>query len=394
MSRATRFGAALAAATVLSATFVPSAGAQAATYNVSIGRFIPNIEGAESMRFFPDRLTVHRGDVLRFRTAGVHTATIIPTEQDVQQWMTTKAGGQNKDYSLVASDPDESATAGKLNTAVVSASSVFCGTPGLAPCGYDGTSVVHSGLPLVQTMDFSVIVDVPSGTSFTIVDLMAPQARLSVTVVPSSAAKSDPTAEADDSGYQADADQAAELHREFNQPTKSKKNGKILWNAYAGIDRGNVAIRGMYPKRLVVRKGQRVRWHFSELTSSMHSVAIPAFFGEQLSGLFPQVLCDRDGDAGTAPDEMPDSPDAPFCEDVAQLELDLPTEFTSMVGNRKWTKGADLEASGIRGGGAATASNPYVVRFPKKTARKGQKYVCMLHPSMDGKVVVKKVNKR
>jgi hypothetical protein len=82
----------------------------------------------------------------------------------------------------------------------------------------------------------------------------------------------------------------------------------------------------------------------------------------------------------------------PFCNDPTQLEFLVGARGIFPQGDGSLTSATDFENSGVRGVdlSAPTAGHaPYDLRFPKASGKKPFKYICLVHPFMNGSVVVK-----
>jgi plastocyanin len=145
----------------------------------------------------------------------------------------------------------------------------------------------------------------------------------------------------------------------------------------------------MYPRKLKIRKGDRVRWRFDRLPFELHTVSFPRKKALQIiQGDFVPA-CDPDGDAGAGPDTPPELEGPPFCNDPSQLEFELQPRSMHKYGNGKVRSAKDFETSGVRGEFGFN-ENPYTLKFTKTSNKKGFKYICMIHGGfMGGNVVVK-----
>lgn len=377
---------------------MPGAGADNhTTYEVQAGAFL-NGKGPRqvSMRFFPSTIKVERGDVLHFSAQGTHTATVLPVGVSPDAWMSAYSGGPDLPWSVYLNDPDEGAAARKLNLKAGLVPS-DCGgeaTPCLFTGGDAGNpedSVLHSGIPLDAPLDFSVLVDVEAPSSFWVVDLVNDSMRLKVNVVATGASTQNAINKQKNKLIANDATAAKELHSEYatKRSKTVKKSGLVIWKAWAGLDKGTVALRYMYPTKLTLNKGQAVKWNFSQLAHQGHSVTLPATIAAEVGAAVPEIQCDPDGDEGTAPDEARQEGLFPYCYNPFHLELDLPELFTSSAGDGVYKAGAEIESSGFRGGPLSESSKPYQLKFPSKSPKSGFKYSSVSHPFMLGTVVVK-----
>ena len=387
------------------------AGAQA-TWQVEVGRFFnENDHSAESMRFFPSALKIHQGDVLRFNTKSFHSVTLLPVGLDAATWTADHAGGVGRRWSVFTSDPDEPDGV-KTNLAVMSPSGA-CGWPTQSPCSFNGigdeiNGIVHSGLALfpgangaeTKQLDFSVKVLVDPGQSFDIVDVLHPGMTMSVEVVAADEAASDLEAldELSADQFAADRTTATKLHNQYkDRKAKKGKGRKTVWSAWAGVETPTVSLRRMYPTKLTIKKNQSVKWNFNKNVLSSHTVSFPAGKARTTAAGFPEIACDEDGDfpedgVGIA-DTSPTSASVPFCDDLSQLELDVPAQMTTELGDGALKSATDVESSGVHGAGLAEDSIAYKLKFNKTSGKKGFSYICMIyevaHADMQGKVVVK-----
>ena len=371
-----------------------SAGA-ATTYDVAVGQFLASAP-AESMRFFPGTVDVHQGDELHFTTESFHTATLLPVGAGVVEWFDTNATlGTSQPYALAQPNPDNGSTAYKFGNNAIFPTDSTCGGPTQSPCAFDGTTVLNSGIPVFfdGPMDWTVTVGAAPGDSFWVVCLVhGANMRMKVNVVATSAPASDPAA-LDTANAQAlaqDTASAAALNAKYSaKQTWHVKGNHRVWDAWAGVDNRHVAVYGMFPRTLKVAKGDTVQWHFDSLTFEDHTVTFPSDKARKIANFFNPV-CDPDGDAGPGPDNPPDMMDPPFCTDPTQLEIQLSDKFVPKLGDGTVT-GRELESSGVRGAGSSALGGDanYNLRFGATSSGTGFKYICMIHPFMRGRVVVR-----
>ena len=118
--------------------------ANGATLTIPVGRFFDTVPG-ESMRFFPDEVTVHKGDTLKFM-GEFHTATLLPTSvDDVAAWAEDNASSPEDPYAFLKSNPDLSTFPLKILGDNPFAPRADCGSTD-EPCAYTGDAVVDSGV--------------------------------------------------------------------------------------------------------------------------------------------------------------------------------------------------------------------------------------------------------
>ena len=382
---------------------------------VQVGEFFPigancnpntfrNCRGAESMRFLAPTLRVHEGDIINFEIPGFHTATLLPRPTDVDDWAAENAGGTDKPFSLLMTDPDDTeidpgASAGKpslkANPDAAFPSSTDCGSAGQPPCDYNGTEVVNSGVPEgegEETPSFSVTINAaPSDDAIWVICLVHPHMRLRIKVVDDAET---PTSQSDIDSFRAsavaaDQDWAEAKDAKLLNTRRSHvtAGGRRVFDVQAGVDSHTASILAMYPRKLTIRRGQRVRYHFDDLIYEIHTASLP--FGKALQVLedFFAPVCDPDGDSGPGPDEPASPPPGPPCDPITQLEIDVPARGAQTQGDRVFN-GSDYQNSGIRGATFDTSS--FNVRFNAVSGRRGFRYFCLVHgPFMDGRVRVR-----
>jgi plastocyanin len=252
---------------------------------------------------------------------------------------------------------------------------------------------LNSGLPQGGPLEFNVAIDAPAGSRLTFLCLIHTQMRLRVDVV-AAGQESSPAAlaQAKEEALRHDTEEAAALHARYSaRKTKHRTaSGQVVWDAWAGVDGGHVSLFGMYPKKLNIKRGQRVQWHFGGLIFEPHTVTFPLSKGLEIANAFPTPMCDPDGDEGSAPDTPPSAPPPAFCEGgPQQLELDAPQGLMLQAGDGRVRSKTDFESSGWRGTVSQPSSAAYTLRFPKTSGDAGHRYVCMIHPFMRGRVVVR-----
>ena len=355
----------------------------------------------ESMRFLAPTLNVHKGDTLTFDFAGFHTASLQPVDADSLGFRGANTGGIDKPFSLLVSDPDDSTEEGasadkpavKANPAVMNRTidgvPVTCGSEE-SPCDYDGSTVVNSGLPTDPSLgSFSVTINAEPGQDFWIECFVHTHMFLKVNVVADTAATT--------TQEQIDASKAAQIaiDQEWAEETDNRllhaKSSRMtpsgrVHDVKAGVDSHFANLNAFYPKKLSIRKGETVRYHFNQLVYEDHTVTMPRPAAFSLFDEFFVPGCDADGDSGTASD-VPFADGPPCGGDFSQIEVDITSRAMWGMGNGVLTGRGDLENSGIRG--AHFSMSSYDMKF-KATSDKGWKAFCLIHgPGMGNRVVVK-----
>jgi plastocyanin len=381
------------------ATLAPQARASHQNLTIKVGSDLKGAP-AESMRFHtPDTLLVHPGDTLTFDFRGFHTATLLPVNAGAEDWLFDNAREGNP-YSFAVRDPDDGANAWKDNfSKVTEPTDTDCGDSGEPACNYTGAAVMNSGTPFELPSTFTVDVNASAGSTFWIVSLTHHHMRLRVKVVADQNAATTQAAvdAAKNRQVARDTDWAIATHKKYNgqRTFHTTSSGKKVWDAWAGVDSRFVSLYAFYPKKLVIAKGDTVRWRFDSLVMEDHTVSMPdpgIFSNLQ----FDENKCDPDGDAGSGPDTNPTfNPEtgAPECPGGSVLETDVSHQFWGGKGDGILRTNPDVEHSGIRGPQAQFLDPPtagdghYDVKFTQTTSAQGKSYFCFLHP-MGGSVVV------
>jgi plastocyanin len=376
--------AALAAGVTVALAMVPTtADAAPATVNVQVGGGDGPVRGVvfEGMRFFaPPTFTVHQGDTINFGFAGFHTATILPAGVGAEDWRADHTG-PGGDYSLIKPDTDGLTPAFEFNQQALFPTDPNCGTT-VTPCPYDGSLVVNSGAPL-GSPTFAATINAAPGTSFWVVCLVHSMMQMRVTVVSDTTTT---TTQAQLDSYTSrtlanDKREASALVPKLETQTRSKTSTGYVWDAYAGFDGDGWGLDAMFPATLHVKKGDTVRWHFSQLVGNIHTVTFPKskannFANNDFSA--SRVRCDP-GDA------MPDTGPPVFCT-TGTPEFELRATAVLQQGGTSYS-GTGLHSSGVRGpDGLSTQS--YRLTFKHRSST-GWKYACAIHGAMmSGNVIV------
>jgi plastocyanin len=387
----------MVAAVVVAATSVvalvrtrPASGAT--IYRVEVAHGLTSPAGAESRRFFPSRIWVHRGDTIRFTSATYVAVALLPAGQRPGTWLPAEWRGTARSWSPFLTDPDEASGHLVLNPRVAAQSNPTCGGLHQESCPFDGSGsaedgVLGSGLPLTAPIDFSVSIAARNGAVLWALDLMDPAMRMRIAVVPKTKpASTQQGIDAQKAQLLADdrATAVALDERFRDKHAFVRRQGTVVWQAWAGIDAGAVSVARMYPARLTVRPGQSVEWHFDRLRHLAHTVTFPAGKAKSISGNAVAPVCDP----GAGPDGGPEVAGPPYCDDPRDLELDVDPRLRVAAGNGAYAGGADFESSGVRGGGFATSTTTFPLRFPTPTASLFA-FRCLLHPAMVGTVAVR-----
>ncbi len=164
------------------------AGAASQSFKVQLDGAPPTGEPWAFLRFFPGAsLKVHAGDVIDFAWGGTdtpHTATLVPSD-NAEAWRQDHQG-QGGDFQDPIPDSQVGGDDHSLieNPKVVAPTDPTCGTE-VAPCSFDGTSVVSSGFQFSNPSaepSFFASVDAPVGT-YSFLCLLHPGMEDQLTVV-------------------------------------------------------------------------------------------------------------------------------------------------------------------------------------------------------------------
>jgi plastocyanin len=395
--------------TACAVALLPAAPAHAAlTFEVEVGRFFDESDHtAESMRFYPSSIRIASGDTLHFSTESFHGVTLLPAGVEAGDWAAENASAGGR-WSAFVRDADEGRRGAKMNTRVASPSAA-CGWPGQSPCEFDGggsaeLGPLNSGVALfpsetgVETreLSFSVTVTADPGSTIFAVDPLHPAMTMRIEVVGSFAERSGlgELQDASDAQFAADAERAIALDDTYSRKrVKKVVKGKIVWQAWAGVEEAGVSLRRFYPAKLTVKRGHRVKWIFTKNLYEAHSVTFPRSRASSMAESFPEIACDGDGDDGTAPDSQPTSSEFPFCSS-GDLEVDVPPAFVAASGDASVKSATDFESSGARGASFAPTKRAYQLAFPKKSPAAGFVYACPIHEAAHAPIQATVVVKR
>jgi plastocyanin len=363
----------------------PTANAAAAHYRIQLDAKPPSGEPWDFLRYFPQSITVHQGDVIRAQWGGSdapHTATVIPSGNP-NAWRADNQGADQPQNpatfpytfqvpdQLVGGDDNQV----DINPAVAAPTDPTCGTPG-SPCTFDGSSVVNSGFQFSNQSaepSFSVKVDAPAGT-YAFVCLVHPGMQAILHVAGDSKSIPSPSDVTDKVDHQikrarnvygptAD-DLAQATHR------RQLSGGRTLLSMWAGGFWNKVTANEYPDQNLKVHVGDKVRvlGNFE-----IHTATFPKSSATSTPLVTPQ--CEQSG--ADAPASSPADCSSP---DKFQLAFNnkavLPSQSRQLTDPKKFVN------SGI-------VANPSFHTF---VADKPGTYnfVCLVHgPEMSGTIVVK-----
>lgn len=339
-------------------------------------------------------------------------AALLPEGTGPLEWHSENTQELDSPFGFILSDPDADLEEPfptdapyKFNAGLDTPTDSTCGSTADAPCEFDGTSFLwggnrFTGAPGDPEGHFFVEITANPNTTLWATSPFGVNrlATLKINVVSTGV---DTQTFVDDAAADirtTETDAASALHAKLSKASTSHKvGGKRVWDAYAGYDTDTFALLDFYPTKLVIKKGDKVRWHFSQLTIEQHGLAFPLDSAKNIAANEAFIpVCDPDGDSGEGPDTNTVDFETFSCPS-GTLELDMGRVFTAESGDGKFPGGATkVETSGFRGHnipsapGLAGGTNPWDLVFTKTSSAKGYKYICTFHGGfMNAYVVVR-----
>lgn len=400
----------LAAGLIAASAAVPGGTALAnhgGSLTIQVGAALAGVPG-ETMRFLaPHTIRVHRGDTVTFDLQDGDSVGLLPRDDSAEDWLDENWHSATGQYSPVIADDE----AGELidNFFMIDRpSDPACGGTGETPCEYEGNDFVYSGTifgeepgegqPFPETMTFATRIAVQPGARIWVVNLIDSTERMKIEVVANNEAV---TTQADIDTARArqlaaDQEWAEAMHATMKKKRSSHvgQDGTRVWDAWAGVDNEHASLNQFYPRKLKVKRGQRVRWHFSQAMNQVHTVSmpLPAVFREPFE-FFGSFECDSPTAPDAAAPPPPSEEEEPECPAGTTLEFEF-GDFITGSGNGRWTGNRDVEHSGFRGNQVEHVSpplhhnDPFTVQMGKTTGKAPMSYVCFIHESMFGTVAV------
>lgn len=337
-------------------------------------------------------------------------AAVLPEGIGPLQWHSDNTRELDSPYGFILSDPDAdlqepfpSDAPYKFNSALDLPTHGTCGATADAPCVVDGSEFVYGGNrfdgPAAADGHFFVEINATPGTTLWATNPFNVNrlATLKINVVATGVTTQEFIDDAAAAIRTTERDAASALHTKLSTASTSHKvGGKRVWDAFAGFDTDTFALLDFYPTKLKIKKGDKVRWHFSTLAIDQHGLAFPLDAAKDVvaNGFIP--VCDPDGDAGEGPDTFTVDFETFTCPS-GTLELDLGRDLTAKSGDGRFPGGPQMvENSGLRGRNIPSApgivggTDPWDLKFTKKSSDKGYKYICTFHGGfMNAFVVVR-----
>ncbi|MDQ4125431.1 MAG: hypothetical protein M3134_07520 [Actinomycetota bacterium] len=401
----------LAAGLVAASAAAPGGNAFAnhgGSLTVQVAAPLEDVPG-ESLRFLaPYTIRVHRGDTVTFDLHNGHSAGLLPDDVSAQDWLDENWYSQSGAYSPVIAD-DETGEIIDNFMSIDRPSDPACGRTGEPACEYDGNDFVYSGTifgeepaegqPFPETMTFTTTIDAPPNTRIWVVNLVFPGERMKIQVVgnnePTTTQAEIDTARAQQLAEDQEWADATHAKMKAKRTSHVAQDGTRVWDAWAGVENEHASLNQFYPRKLKVKKGQRVRWHFTQNINQIHTVSmpIPAVFNQPFE-FFGSFECDSPNAADTSAPPPPSEEQEPECPAGTTLEFEF-GDFLTGTGNGTWSGNRDVEHSGFRGADVQHFSpplqykSPFTVKMAKKTGDAPMSYLCFIHENMFGTVAIK-----
>lgn len=395
--------AALAAISLLAALVQAGTARAQTVFEVEVGQDFFESAGIPgfSSRFYPGSIQIHKGDTLHF--FGFGAPTLFPEGMTTAEALERFAYEPGDPYTNPIPDPDEGPDAWKFDFSKFAPTLTDCGTSG-DPCVWDGSAPDQIGIPPESPEMYVTITANQGDVIYANLFGFDHDSEFRIEVVGQNETVST-QAELDARAAllkQDDFDKAASMFGRYQSRQSSHRgpNGARITDVWVGVENGPVSLLGMFPRRVKVKRGNSVQFHFDYEGMETHNAVFPKSTAKEILRNTFLPMCDPDGDQGTAPDTEapfdPNNPEAPpTCPEGSTLEFDLDPREVNMLGNGVLTGGNDLEGSGARTGqflqpDQQRNESPWQLRFNKESPDGGWKYMCTIHGSlMSGTVMVR-----
>jgi plastocyanin len=293
------------------------------------------------LEFFPKDLKVHRGDTVTWLIAGFHNISFVGSTMDTnaapeQLLVNADANGQQMTY---------------FNPEIT--------TPTIQDGGTYTGGVAESGLP-IQTPTLSLVIGADPGTYYYHCDVHygAPDAEThmegSITVVDDATAIPSPTDDILEAGKEigdaVNQGMQAAVMADMQSASASNADGATVT---VGTQAGMATVNQFFPMVAVINAGQTVTWQNTS-ANELHTVSWPAVPEDQLMG------------PGTDASGNPIFALKPAAAPTIQ-------------------NGGDWVTDGPANSGFIVPGQSFTARFPNPGV---YPYVCLIHPGMNGVVVV------
>jgi plastocyanin len=313
---------------------------------------------------------------------GLHSVTFVPNGQTVAQVQAV--------YLTITSDTDNSESGTIIPPLTNNPTNPAClAGPGAAPCVFDGTSVLSSGIIPTSTgavFPVQIAPQTAPGT-YTYFCVIHPGMQGTLTVVPASQPATDAATLASQAG--AELNQlnagAATAEAAANVPTStSNADGTSTWTVHVGLTVDDVELLEYLPKVVPIRKGDSVKYDGSGTTQEPHTVTSPAGAAQGMVP-FGQTECESASGPDTPAANVNNGPPQTGCADPSGFEqpLNLHSQGTPSVLTSGDTSATSAVVSGRTDIVAAGAETSHTYKFANNGT---YQFFCAFHNGMGGVV--------
>jgi plastocyanin len=304
------------------------------TYNVLVGQ---GVVGVAANDFFPDAITIHKGDTIHFSNpyAEPHTVTFAPQGTAVPSLIIPNpTGAPGQVFNPLATEVTDT-----------------------SPVTFDPHAYYNSGF-LFQGDTADVLFNTVG--DFTYLCLFHPGMELDVSVIGTPVEVPDQTAIDAQAKAQSDALIATgqAIISDYQLTKTTDASGVSTWNAQAGGGVGQADVLSFLPSTIKISTGDSVKW--TNPSGTPHTITFGA--APELFGTTPNV------EGG----------------DPASLQTFTPAAVFPAGGNT-YDGSAPVHSGIIDGTGAFPAGTNFTLKFTKAGS---YVYVCILHPGMSGTIEV------
>ncbi|HWL65845.1 MAG TPA: hypothetical protein VNP73_07715 [Actinomycetota bacterium] len=334
-------------------------------------------------------------------------AILLPEGMAAMDWVDQYARGSDAPWAPIVADPDGDLPGlnapSRLNIPAFDPTVEECGASAADPCVFDGSNpdpiegVMSSG-DIVSEF-FVQITAQPNATIDVIPLVLASDELVSLRIrVIAQEGEATTQAELDGAAQDVRAQERAtalEIKKEINSVSRTREGDHWVYDAFGGYDTETIILFGFYPRKLQIKKGDRVVWHFP-LALEAHTASFPFKKGLKAGNRGFAFACDPDG-SGEGPDTPPGRSEEDPCN-PGEPELDLSRKITAQAGDGQFPGGSNkYENSGLKAGwlptdidGVKGGTEDWALAFNARSSDKGFKYICIFHGrGMTGKVIVK-----
>jgi hypothetical protein len=365
-----------------------------ATYSVEVGQGLglPGGVFGFSARFYPSSIRVHRGDTIQFDfPAGLGPEGLYPQEQMGREMEELGSPG-----SFLEFDPERPPRGLRFNLGALFDEGVDCGTQD-NPCVWGpNAEVIFPAFREEPPFDVFVTIDAAPGTTLWAGSIASPNANVNFRVQVVGDGEPTSTQEVLDARAERmrvkDFENAQALHNRMRTRRTSHINrfGQRVFDVFVGASAGPIELFAMYPRRTAVPRRARVQFHFmSEIEP--HTATFGGPRARAVANNLFVPVCDP---GGLDPVGFDQETGMPICPEGTSFQLLLHEDAPWMRGARVF-RNNDYKNSGLifpsfpEGNIFDENPDPWAVRFPRASSRRGFKFICLIHPFMEGFVRVR-----